>query len=144
MKNKDFISRLDDARILEAISAAEQRSSGEIRIFISGRRVPDALAAAQVQFARLGMQKTRERNGVLLYFAPVSQQFAIVGDAGVHEKCGDTFWQAIADDMTRLLKNGQFSDAAIEAISRVGDLLARHFPRRPEDQNELPNRVERD
>ena len=66
---------------------AERRSSGEIRVLVSRRKVEDALATAQREFLRLGMAKTRQRNGVLLYFAPLSQRFAIVGDTGVH---GDT------------------------------------------------------
>lgn len=142
MKDRDFINHLDEARIVEAIAAAEQKSSGEIRIFISRQRATDALAAARLEFTRLGMERTRQRNGVLLYFAPATQQFAIVGDVGAHEKCGDAFWQAIAADMTRLLRGGQFTEACVEAITRAGDLLAKHFPPDPDDQNELPNRIE--
>jgi len=106
--------------------------------------VDDALSPAQIQFARLGMEKTRLRNGVLLFFAPKSQQFAIMGDSAIHEKCGNDYWQEISKEMSALLKGGQFTQAIVQAINRVGDALAKHFPRAPEDRNELPDGIVRD
>jgi len=144
MKPKEFIDQLDDAKVLAAINLAEQKSSGEIRLYVSNGRVDDALSAAQIQFARLGMEKTRLRNGVLLFFAPKSQQFAIMGDSAIHEKCGNDYWQEISKEMSALLKGGQFTQAIVQAINRVGDALAKHFPRAPEDRNELPDGIVRD
>jgi len=144
MKPKEFIDQLDDARIMAAIASAEQKSSGEIRLYVSNEKVDDALAAAQMQFARLGMEKTRLRNGVLVFFAPKSQRFAVVGDSGIHEKCGDDYWQGISNQMSALLKNGRFTEAVVEAITGIGETLAKHFPRAPEDRNELPDGIIRD
>jgi uncharacterized membrane protein len=141
MKPKHFLDQLDEARVLTAIAAAEQESSGEIRIYVSGERVVDSLAAAQIQFARLGMEKTQHRNAVLLFFAPKSQQFAIVGDTAIHEKCGPDYWRQISDEMTVLLKNGRFTEAVVEAITRMGDVLASHFPRTQGDRNELTDEI---
>jgi uncharacterized membrane protein len=42
------------------------------------------------------------------------------------------------------LKAGHYTDAIVEAIHRIGDLLGKHFPRDPGDINELPNQVARD
>ncbi|MBC8002769.1 MAG: TPM domain-containing protein [Opitutaceae bacterium] len=144
MKPKEFIDQLDDARIVSAIAAAELRTSGEIRVYVSHKKREDAVAAAQARFLKLGMVKTRERNAVLIYFAPLTQQFAIWGDVGVHEKCGQSLWSETAAQMTPLLKGGQYTEAVIEAVQRVGDALARHFPRSPDDKNELPDHVDRD
>ena len=144
MKHREFLSQLDDAKIVQAIGAAEMKSSGEIRVFVSSRKVEDALGTARREFTRLGMAKTREHNGVLLFFAPLSQRFAIVGDTAIHEKCGDAFWQEIAVCMSGRLKKGEYTDAILLAVQKVGDLLARHFPHAPDDQNELPNQVVRD
>jgi len=90
------------------------------------------------------MDKTRLRNGVLLYFAPRTQQFAILGDEGINEKCGQSFWQSIVEDMSPRLKRGEFTEAIVGAIERVGTALAQHFPREPGDQNELPNQIIRE
>ena len=144
MTPKSFIEQLDEQKVLDAIAAAERKSSGEIRIYVSNENIVEPLAAAQTQFARLGMDKTNQRNGVLLYFAPRTQQFALVGDTSINEKCGDGFWREITTAMTALLKNGQFTAAVVEAVNKAGDALARHFPRDPNDANELPDKIVRD
>ena len=144
MKPKEFINRLDEARIIAAIAAAERTTSGEIRVYVSHRRRTDPLAFAQKRFLELGMTKTRHRNAVLIYLVPRTRQFAIVGDQGVHEKCGDAFWQQVSARMTELLKQGRFTEAILDAIQKVGDVLARNFPRDPDDQNELPDQIVRD
>lgn len=141
MKPNEFISQLDEARIVDAIGRAERRSSGEIRVYVSRRRRSDALAIARKRFVDLGMTRTRHRNGILIYLAPRTRKFAIVGDTGVHEKCGDAFWQDLSGVMAALMKSGRFTDAVVAAIDRVGAVLARHFPREPGDQNELPNGI---
>ena len=142
MTPKIFINELDDARIVEAIAKAELQSSGEIRVFISEHEVADALAEAKKQFTGLGMEKTAERNGVLIYIAPKSQMFAVVGDSGVHAKCGEHFWDATATQMRSLLKEGKFTEALISAIQSIGEVLKQHFPRGSDDRNELPNQIE--
>jgi uncharacterized membrane protein len=108
------------------------------------QRRENVLDAARRRFHKLGMTRTRERNAVLIYFAPLSHQFAVWGDQGVHEKCGDEFWREIVSGMTPLLKEGQFTEAIVRAIERTGEVLARHFPREPDDKNELPDRIEQD
>lgn len=144
MKLGEFLSHLDEARIIAAIRAAEQRTSGEIRIFVSTREVEDALAHAERRFEKLGMTRTRERNGVLLYFAPRSHCFAVCGDAGIHEKCGPEFWDAVVAEIGGRLRDGRFTEAVTEAVEKVGALLAQHFPRSRDDSDELPNEIAHD
>jgi uncharacterized membrane protein len=144
MKPKEFMERLNDDRIVAAIAEAERKTSGEIRVYVSRRNREDALAAVRTRFVKLGMSQTRQRNGVLIYFAPVTHKFAIWGDVGMHKECGESFWQELAAQMTPLLKDGQFTEAVVQAIRRVGEVLARHFPREAGDKNELPDGVARD
>jgi uncharacterized membrane protein len=141
MEPKIFINTLDDQKIVAAIAEAEKRSSGEIRLFITHHKVSDCLAEAQKQFALLQMDKTRERNGVLIYFAPKVRGFAIWGDLAVHEKCGENFWVGIRDAMVPLLKDEKFTEALLLAIREVGEALAKHFPRQSDDKDELPNEI---
>ena len=74
------------------------------------------------------MHKTRERNAVLIFVAPRAHKFAVVGDKAIHEKCGDEFWQRIVDGMRTHFQNENFSDALVEAIKEIGNVLARTFP----------------
>lgn len=141
MKPKLFIAQLDRALIESAIQKAEQQTSGEIRVVIHRRPTEDAVAAARAEFVRLGMARTRHRNAVLLFVAPASQSFAIIGDEGVHAKCGDAFWSEVAAAMQKSFRDGHHTAAVIGGIARAGALLAEHFPMEPGAADELPNRV---
>ena len=144
MKHRDFLNQLQHDDIVAAIRAAEQKTSGEIRVFISHKQVADPVAAAQAHFTRLGMTKTRHRNAVLIFVAPVAHKFAVIGDEGVHQKCGAAFWRALADEMTGHFKTAEFTAGIVHGIRKAGELLAAHFPPQPGAANELPDAVEHD
>jgi uncharacterized membrane protein len=145
MRLKSFLTQVDQYRIVGAIREAESRSRGEIRVHASSRPVEDAQREAARQFERLGMTATQERSGVLIYIAPRSQRFAIVGDSGIHEKCGPDFWREIAAAMEHDFRESRFTDGLVKGIARAGDALAVHFPRTAQaDVNELPDHVSED
>ncbi len=145
MKAGAFVKALDDARIMAAIKEAEERSRGEIRVHVAEGPVEDARAAAQADFARLGMTETAERNGVLILVGPESRCCAVVGDEGIDQQCDEGFWTSVVEAMTEHLRADRFTDGIVTAVKAVGDELARHFPRRPgdSDRNELPDAVSR-
>ena len=146
MKTRIFLDALDHRRIVQAIVEAESRSRGEVRVHVSGGAVSDPEAAAARQFESLGMTKTAERNGVLVFVAPASQAFAVVGDRGIHERCGPELWRDVAAAMEEDFRAGRYTDGIVKGVARVGDALAAHFPR-PEgtiDANELPDEVTED
>jgi len=141
MHHRTFVRQLAHERIHAAIQAAEQKASGEIRVMISHRSAPDPVAAAQAAFLRLGMQQTRHRNAVLLFVAPRSRTFAVIGDEAVHARCGEGFWRELATAMTGYFKRGEYTEGLVHGVTRAGELLAAHFPPEPDDRNELPDDV---
>jgi len=128
-----FMPRIAHKRVLAAIRAAELKTSGEIRVLVARHRTADPVAAAQAYFHRLGMAKSPHRNGVLIFLAPRSRRFAVIGDKGVHEKCGDSFWAGLAETMSERFRRGDFTDGLVHGIERAGELLATTFPRTIED-----------
>ena len=134
---------IDHVKVVAAIGAAEPRTAGEIRVLVSAEAAEDPIVAAKKQFERLGMTRTAARNGVLIFVAPASHTFAVIGDTGIHEKCGDGFWRELAEAMTAHFRRGEFTGGLVLGIHRAGELLAQHFPRRPDDRNELPDQIER-
>ena len=148
MKTKHFVDALEHPKITAAIAEAERASSGQIRVFVTHHAVDDVLAAARERFAKLGMEKTAARNGVLLFLAPESRKFAVVGDQGIHERCGgDDYWQKIVGETMRpRLRESRFTEAIVAAVGEVGKVLAQHFPLEPggTHANELPDEVEED
>ena len=136
-----LLSQQDESRVIAAIRAAESRTSGEIRVHVERRCAGDPMMAARDWFRRLRMEATRERNGILFYVSVDDRRFAIVGDEGVHAKVGDTFWATLRDDMQAAFAKGETCAGLTRAIDDAGTLLAQHFPRRPDDRNELADEI---
>jgi uncharacterized membrane protein len=132
---------VDHARIVEGIARAEKGTSGEIRVLVARHRTADAVAAARRHFDRMGMAGTPHRNAVLIFLAPRSRAFAVIGDRGVHEKCGDAFWAELASAMAAYFKRGDFTEGLLHGIERAGALLAGHFPPEPGARSEAPKGV---
>jgi uncharacterized membrane protein len=144
MRTHRFLQRLDHKRITQAIKKAEGRTSGQIRVFVQrGDFEEDALLRAEKKFVQLGMQKTDHRNAVLIFVAPRAHKYAVVGDVGVHEKCGREFWQKLVTVMRSHFQNKEFERAIVHAINEVGKVLTAHFPRTGDTINELPDEVAR-
>jgi uncharacterized membrane protein len=142
MRTREFLSKLEHDRIIQAIGEVESKTSGEIRVLIQrGKLKSDPLVAAQKKFQRLGMHKTHERNAVLIFVAPRVHKFAVVGDQAIHERCGDELWQHVVERMRTHFQNEKFSDALVEAVNDIGTVLERQFPKTSDDTDELPNKV---
>ena len=142
MHQKDFLANLDQERIRAAIAAAEERTSGEIRVHIQPTtRGADIRRTAERIFERLGMTRTELRNGVLLFVACEEQRFVILGDKGINERVPAGFWDDIAARLTVRFKEGQFTDGIVDAIHSAGHELEEFFPRQKGDVNELANDI---
>ena len=122
------MNAVDHDKIVAAISAAEERTSGEIRVFISRRNPRDVLKIANRWFKKLKMDQTPDRNGVLIFVAPRVHKFAVVGDSGIHAKCGEAFWIQVVEMMQSHFKSEKYTDALVSGIGRLGKMLAEHFP----------------
>ncbi|HZR77791.1 MAG TPA: TPM domain-containing protein [Chthoniobacterales bacterium] len=142
MRTKEFLGKLDHDRIVEAIREAESKTSGEIRVFIQrGKLDGDPLPLAEKKFHEFGMHKTPDRNATLILLAPRAHKFAVIGDQGIHEKCGGDYWQRIVAQMSEHFQGERFTDAIVEAVREIGNVLARHFPPKPGDRNDLSDEV---
>ena len=141
MKTKHLFRELDHDRITAAIVEAEKHTTGEIRVYVSHRKVSDPRHAGAHQFLKLGMDKTQHRNAVLIFIAPESQNFAILGDVAVHAKCGEAFWEDVAAAMREFFRQGKFTEGITHGISTAGKLLAEHFPAHGASDHQLPDSV---
>lgn len=138
-----LLRAVDGTRVQEAIRAAEQRTSGEIRVSVSRYFWGDVRTVAERAFARLGMTATRERNGILFFVVPARRRFVVLGDEGIHAKVGQAFWEAIAAAMSERFREGDFTGGLVRGIESVGEQLAAHFPYDAQrDVNELPDAID--
>jgi len=140
---RDFFESLDRRAIVEAIRRAEEHGFGEIRVHLQHGRVADARAEAEKTFVRLGMARTVNRTGCLIFIAPEERAFAVFGDRAIHERVGDGFWLEARDEAAALFTEGKFTEGIVAAVGRIGAALAAHFPKAAgqPDTNELPDDV---
>lgn len=138
-----ILNEEEQERVVDAVSVAENMTSGEIRVVIENV-VGDgktAIEKATKYFESLKMHKTRLRNGVLLYLAVQDHQFAIIGDTGINSRVEADFWENTKEKMLLHFRNGDFASGLVAGIHDAGEQLHHYFPRREDDVNELPNDI---
>ena len=136
-----FMSEADLDRVARAVAEAEARTSAEIRVHLDARCPGDPMAQAVKVFERLGMHRTAGRHGVLIYVAVGDRRLAVIGDAWIHGRVGEEYWQRLVDAITSHFREQRLRDGFVHAVRELGELLCRHFPRRRDDTNELSDQV---
>ena len=142
-KQKEFFTAAEQQRMVEAIRAAEQRTSGEVRVFVESKcRYVDALDRAKEIFLQLKMDATELRNGVLVYVAVKDKQVAVYGDEGIHKAVGAVYWNDVLTKMLLFFKKEHLSEGICRCVTEVGEALYFYFPYNQEtDKNELPDEI---
>ena len=136
-----FLSDEDLEAVARAVAESEEHTSAEVRVHLDHSCPGDALPQAIKIFERLGMHKTAARHGVLVYISVTDRKLAVIGDKGIHERVGEAYWRALVDALRERMRQQQSRDGLVHAVSELGAALGRHFPRRPDDKNELPDDV---
>jgi uncharacterized membrane protein len=136
-----FFSKKEKGKILAAVREAERNTSGEIRVHLEYHAREPVYGHAQKVFQRIGMTKTSQRNGVLIFLATGNKKFAVLGDVGINEKVPEGFWNDVVQIMQKHFKQNCFAEGISEAVLRIGEKLKADFPYEAHDQNELPDHI---
>ena len=136
-----FLDTSGRAQGREAIGAAERRTSGELRVHLEDHIEEDVLDHAAYVFEELGMHRTRDRNGVLVYVAVADRQVAVLGDSGINEQVPDGFWTDVVGLLKLHFAAGRHAEGLVEAVHLIGEKLSSFFPLREDDTDELSNEV---
>ncbi len=88
-------------------------------------------------FTESGVYATAERTGILVFVSLMEREVRVIADSGISDKIGQEDWNAIAASVASGIKAGKTAEALEEAVARCGDLLAKHFPAREKNPNEL-------
>ncbi|HIJ78599.1 MAG: hypothetical protein OEY01_05680 [Desulfobulbaceae bacterium] len=112
------------------------------RFFISGARLEEMVREQALQgFYKKGLYKTRDATGVLFFISLFEHRVWVLADKGIYEKISQATLQTYAADIATGIKNGRAAEALCREIRGAGEVLARHFPVRADDTNELPDQV---
>ena len=142
-KKKEFFTAEEKARIVEAIRAAEMQTSGEVRVYVETKNpYVDPVDRAAEVFYNLKMDKTDERNAVLLYIATRHRELALFGDEGIYNATAKGYWQAAVRNMLNEFDGDDITAGMVQCIHTIGQVLKDKFPyNKLEDKNELPDEI---
>jgi len=142
-KKKNFFTAEEQQLIIDAIQNAERMTSGEVRVFVESKcSYMDAIDRAAELFFQLEMQKTDDRNAVLLYVAMKDRQLAVFGDEGIHEKVGNEYWNNAVQKMISNFNRENYAAGISEVVKDIGAALTKNFPfNNDTDKNELSDDI---
>ena len=127
-KKKDFFTAEEQQLIIEAIHNAERMTSGEVRVFVESKcSYMDAIDRAAELFFQLEMQKTDDRNAVLVYVAMKDRQLAVFGDEGIHKKVGNEYWNNEVQKMISNFNRENYAAGISEVVKDIGDSVDKKF-----------------
>lgn len=140
------LSRGDLAAISSAVTACEKSHRGELRFVAEGPLPISALwqdrsprARAEELFSQLRIWDTEENSGILIYVQLVDRRVEILADRGIAARVEQGEWDAICRVMETSFSRGEWRQGALQAVTRAGELLAKHFPAGSDNPNELPD-----
>ena len=96
---------------------------------------------ARAQFFEQGLHLTRARTGVLIFVAVAEHHVEIIADEGINALVPPGTWDKAVAEFVLRVRAGRIAEGFLAAISEIGERLAEHFPREPDDTDELPNRL---
>lgn len=127
------LSESDRTRITEAIRTAEAGHRGEIVVHVEPRSWGDPLKRAAKLYRKLGVERTREGTGVLLYLATATRGAAVWAGPGITGGDDPDTWKAVF----AALANPDPITGICEAIAAAGQVLATHAAGADAHGNEL-------
>jgi putative membrane protein len=130
---------LDLDRVREAVEEAERHTSAEIVVSIAPFFLGRVWPAAQRAFARLGVARTRGRNGVLVFVVPSRRQVIVLADEGATARIDPSVWRDAAAQIAAAFARGDGTAGLVEGIAFLARALSGPFPHARADVNELPD-----
>lgn len=142
-KIQDFFTVKELGAIRGTVEKAELLTSGEIRVILrcSKKTSLSPREQALADFYQYGLDKTKNKTGVLILVLFQERKVEVLGDRGVNEKVPSGYWDGVAKMIVDGFKEGRRCDGICRAVAEVGRLLQEKFPRQADDVNELPDEV---
>ena len=112
------------------------------RLFIPKARVAEAVHLHSLAaFTGHGLHHTKGHTGILILASLLERRVVVLADRGINEKVEPGSWDEVVRIITNGLRARDACSAFCKAIGRCGEILARHFPRSPDDKDELSDKL---
>lgn len=99
---------------------------------------------AILRFYTEKLHHTRRATGVLIFLSVLEQRVWILGDRGIDAVLPQGVWQDLVRELSEGIRARRQGEATVQAVERIGAMLAEHFPPDPDDSNELEDLLIKD
>jgi putative membrane protein len=86
-------------------------------------------------------QRTKGQTAILLYLSLLERRAEIVADEAIHSRTEPEVWGAAMAALVTEIKAGRPGEGLVQAIEKIGEVLAKCLPAKSENPNELPDRL---
>lgn len=97
---------------------------------------------ALLEFELLGIDKTQDRTGILLFVSVLEHEAVVLADKKIADQISPQTWQQVVDILVKGIASKKAEDGFCKAIELCGSIVAEHFPAKAQNHNELANRLQ--
>ena len=87
------------------------------------------------------MNRTKDNTGILIFVLFEERQFYVLADKAINEVFTQDTWVSVTETIRSNFGKGEFANGLIKAVALIGDTLKTHFPIKPDDVNEISNKI---
>ena len=151
MSIDQFLTLEEKTAIKNAVQQAENHTSGEIKVLVVGASTkPWSLISpakavrrrAQREFNAMRISHTAGQTGILIMLSLKERRVEVLADKSINDKVSQKTWEDIVKIIVSHIREGKQATGIIQAVEFAGKVLAEHFPRHKDDNNELSDDVE--
>ncbi len=133
-------------KLSDQIWDIEKKTSAELRVVVRHRKhwTERKLGARQIaerEFKALGMTKTKEGTGILVFILVSERQFELLADRGVIRVLPEEFWTALAGKLSEHFSKKNFFNGLTASLAEIGEVLESKLPPDGTNPEELPNDI---
>ena len=136
------LSEEDKKLLVSLVKSTEENTSCEIKIHINDFCKGDALVKAIELIAKLGLDRTKNRTGIILYLAVKDKKFAIAGDVGIHKALPNNSWHDLKDEAISFFKDEKYMEGFVHCLQKLSMIVKATFPENKIDNvNEISDDI---
>lgn len=110
------------------------------KIFLSRKEIAEQVQETALSAFKIhGLDKTKKRNGLLIFVSLFEKRVTLIADTGISAHISQSEWKKITDELAQNIKRGNLVQGICGAIDACGKILAQHFPKERGDKDELQN-----
>jgi uncharacterized membrane protein len=143
---KKYLSKSDLEELKDEIGKIETHTTGEIRLYFKLKRGfhernKTFREVAMKVFYKLGMDKTEEKTGVLIFILFKEKKFEIIADEGINSKIKREIWDLIINHLQSEFSQGNYKAGLVKCLNEIKSVLMEEFPVKFKNTNELSNDI---